>query len=167
MIFSQNTGRKRHCKGHVTHFHDAFDKPGRMGEMWPPYLTPCGNHMARSSPTRRPNAAPILNTGIKMPDGTGSVDATTDMQNCRTGGSSVRNAIWVYCGGGAKWQYAWSDGRELWRSFCNWMEVQNNLRRFRCWGTTSTPREIPMQCSGTINLRKFVFSDFVLVWLLV
>ena len=39
--------------------------------------------MARSSPTRRPKAAPILNTGMKMPEGTGSVDATTDMQNCR------------------------------------------------------------------------------------
>lgn len=35
------------------------------------------------SPTKRPNAAPILNTGIKIPDGTGIVEANIEKKNCK------------------------------------------------------------------------------------
>lgn len=43
--------------------------------MWPPYLMPSGKYKCIASPTIRPKAAPILNTGMNIPDGTGTVDA--------------------------------------------------------------------------------------------
>ena len=46
-----------------------------------PSRTPSGNHKCIASPTMRPNAAPILNTGIRLPDGTGSVDARIVSRN--------------------------------------------------------------------------------------
>lgn len=52
-----------------------------MGESRPPYRTPNGNHKCMPSPTIRPRAAPILNTGIKIPDGTGIVDAIIEKKN--------------------------------------------------------------------------------------
>lgn len=36
---------------------------------------PSGKYRCNASPTIRPRAAPILNTGINIPDGTGIVDA--------------------------------------------------------------------------------------------
>lgn len=47
-----------------------------------PYLTPCGNQSAIASPTHRPKAAPILKTGMKIPDGTGTVELTIENKNC-------------------------------------------------------------------------------------
>jgi len=47
-----------------------------------PCLTPHGNHRCMSSPTIRPNAAPVLNTGMKLPDGIGMVDAIMENTNC-------------------------------------------------------------------------------------
>lgn len=49
--------------------------------MTPPYLTPLGNHKAIASPTARPRAAPILNTGMKIPDGTGIVELIMEKIN--------------------------------------------------------------------------------------
>lgn len=46
-----------------------------------PCLTPLGNHKCISSPTIRPNAAPVLNTGMKLPDGIGMVDAIIENTN--------------------------------------------------------------------------------------
>lgn len=48
----------------------------------PPYRTPYGKYKCKASPTIRPNAAPILNTGINIPDGTGMVDAIIEKMNC-------------------------------------------------------------------------------------
>lgn len=52
-----------------------------MGVMNFPCLTPYGNQECMSSPTIRPNAAPVLNTGMKLPDGTGMVDAIMENTN--------------------------------------------------------------------------------------
>jgi len=55
--------------------------PGMIGVMNFPCLTPYGNHRCMSSPTIRPIAAPVLNTGIKLPDGIGMVDAIMEKTN--------------------------------------------------------------------------------------
>lgn len=52
-----------------------------MGVIIPPYRTPCGNHRAIASPTVLPSAAPILKTGMKMPDGTGTVELMMEKMN--------------------------------------------------------------------------------------
>lgn len=52
-----------------------------IGESFPPYRTPFGNHKCIDSPMIRPKAAPILNTGINIPDGTGIVDAIMEKKN--------------------------------------------------------------------------------------
>lgn len=52
-----------------------------MGVMMPPYLTPCGNCRAMASPTTLPSAAPILKTGMKIPDGTGTVELIIEKMN--------------------------------------------------------------------------------------
>jgi hypothetical protein len=52
-----------------------------MGAMSPPYLMPAGNHQCISSPTHLPNAAPILNTGMKLPEGTGIVEPMMEKMN--------------------------------------------------------------------------------------
>lgn len=57
--------------------------PGIIGDNRPPYRTPFGNHKCILSPTIRPIAAPILKTGIKIPDGTGIVDAIIENMNCK------------------------------------------------------------------------------------
>jgi hypothetical protein len=49
--------------------------------MSPPYLMPAGNHQCISSPTHLPNAAPILNTGMKLPEGTGIVEPMMEKMN--------------------------------------------------------------------------------------
>lgn len=58
-----------------------FHLPGNIGDNLPPYRTPFGNQRCMLSPTIRPRAAPILKTGINMPDGTGIVDATIENKN--------------------------------------------------------------------------------------
>lgn len=45
-----------------------------IGVFIPPYLTPLGNHNAIASPKILPKAAPILKTGMNIPDGTGTVE---------------------------------------------------------------------------------------------
>lgn len=57
------------------------DIPGRIGETVLAMRRPSGNHMCIASPIMRPKAAPILNTGIKLPDGTGNVEASTVRKN--------------------------------------------------------------------------------------
>jgi len=52
-----------------------------MGDSRPPYRTPCGNVTAMNSPTSRPKPAPILKTGINMPEGTGIVEAIMENMN--------------------------------------------------------------------------------------
>lgn len=52
-----------------------------MGESVDPIRTPSGNHKCMASPMMRPNAAPILKMGIKLPEGTGNVDANTVKKN--------------------------------------------------------------------------------------
>lgn len=49
--------------------------------MRPPYRTPYGKYKCNASPIILPNAAPILNTGINIPDGTGIVDAMIENIN--------------------------------------------------------------------------------------
>ncbi len=53
-----------------------------IGDNLPPYRTPLGNQRCIPSPTNLPIAAPILNTGINIPDGTGIVEATIEKKNC-------------------------------------------------------------------------------------
>lgn len=53
---------------------------GVMNSLW--YI-PLGNAMCISSPATLPSAAPILNTGIKLPLGTGIVDAIIEKTNCK------------------------------------------------------------------------------------
>lgn len=48
--------------------------PGTIGVTTPPYRTPAGNCKAIASPTALPRAAPILKTGMNIPDGTGTVE---------------------------------------------------------------------------------------------
>lgn len=52
-----------------------------IGDNLPPYRTPLGNHRCIPSPINLPRAAPILNTGMKIPDGTGIVEATIEKKN--------------------------------------------------------------------------------------
>jgi len=40
-----------------------------------------GNQRAIASPTALPSAAPILNTGMKIPDGTGTVELMMEKMN--------------------------------------------------------------------------------------
>ena len=49
--------------------------------MIPPYRTPVGNHKAIASPTHLPRAAPILKTGMKIPEGTGTVEHMIEKTN--------------------------------------------------------------------------------------
>jgi len=49
--------------------------PGRIGDTLEPIRSPSGNQRCIASPIRRPNAAPVLKMGIKLPEGTGNVDA--------------------------------------------------------------------------------------------
>ena len=46
-----------------------------------PFLIPSGNQAAIHSPTSRPKAAPIVNTGMNTPAGTGRVTLTAVIQN--------------------------------------------------------------------------------------
>lgn len=62
-------------------FWSCANLPGMIGEMCPPYRTPYGKYKCNASPTIRPSAAPILNTGMKIPDGTGTVDAMIEKMN--------------------------------------------------------------------------------------
>ena len=55
-----------------------------MGETEFAIRRPSGNHRCIASPIMRPKAAPILNTGIKLPDGTGNVEANTVKKNYQT-----------------------------------------------------------------------------------
>jgi hypothetical protein len=52
-----------------------------MGDKVEPIRTPSGNQRCIASPMMRPNAAPILKIGIKLPDGTGRVEAKTVKKN--------------------------------------------------------------------------------------
>ncbi len=55
--------------------------PGKTGDNAVPIRTPSGNHKCMASPIMRPKAAPILKIGIKLPDGTGKVEAKTVVKN--------------------------------------------------------------------------------------
>ncbi len=55
--------------------------PGTIGESVDPIRTPSGNQRCIASPMIRPKAAPILKMGIKLPEGTGKVDANTVKKN--------------------------------------------------------------------------------------
>jgi hypothetical protein len=46
-----------------------------------PYLTPYGNIICIISPKIRPIPAPILNTGMKLPEGTGIVEPIMEKMN--------------------------------------------------------------------------------------
>lgn len=48
------------------------------------YNSPVGNHMCISSPTILPNPAPILNTGMKLPLGTGIVELMIENMNWKS-----------------------------------------------------------------------------------
>lgn len=79
--------------------HTAYP-PGIIGESFPPYRTPFGNlfnlinniklifpvlnctyRKCIPSPTILPSDAPILNTGMKIPEGTGMVDVIIEKKN--------------------------------------------------------------------------------------
>lgn len=55
--------------------------PGIICDICPPYRMPNGKYKCNASPTIRPRAAPILNTGINIPDGTGMVEAIIEKTN--------------------------------------------------------------------------------------
>lgn len=55
-----------------------YDLPGMIGVLSFPCLRPFGKDKWTSSPTTRPNAAPILKTGMKLPEGTGIVEHTME-----------------------------------------------------------------------------------------
>jgi hypothetical protein len=57
------------------------NKPGTIGQLSPEKFTPWGNQRYIVSPTILPRAAPILKTGTKFPEGTGSVEATMERKN--------------------------------------------------------------------------------------
>ena len=54
-----------------------------MGDKVEPIRTPSGNQRCMASPMMRPNAAPILKIRIRLPDGTGRVEAKTVKKNCK------------------------------------------------------------------------------------
>jgi len=54
-----------------------------MGATAAPILNPSGNQSCIASPIIRPKAAPILKIGIKLPDGTGNVEANKVRKNCK------------------------------------------------------------------------------------
>ena len=59
-----------------------------------PFLIPLGNQAAMHSPTSRPKAAPIVNTGMNTPAGTGRVTLTAVIQNwVRDEKADVRDAL--------------------------------------------------------------------------
>ena len=49
--------------------------------MTDPMRMPSGNQRCMASPMIRPKAAPILNIGMRLPDGTGRVEAKTVRKN--------------------------------------------------------------------------------------
>ena len=55
--------------------------PGRIADVVDPMRSPSGNQRYMASPIMRPNAAPILKMGIRLPEGTGSVDAKIVSKN--------------------------------------------------------------------------------------
>ena len=57
--------------------------PGRIEATSTPMRRPSGNQRCMASPMIRPKAAPILKIGIKLPDGTGRVEAKTVKKNCK------------------------------------------------------------------------------------
>ncbi len=55
--------------------------PGKIGDITGPVRIPSGNHKYIASPTILPKAAPILKIGIRLPVGTGNVEASTFKKN--------------------------------------------------------------------------------------
>lgn len=65
--------KKKMCK--------IVNLPGIICEMRPPYRIPNGKYKCKASPTIRPIDAPILNTGINIPLGTGIVEPIIEKTN--------------------------------------------------------------------------------------
>lgn len=55
--------------------------PGKIGDIIVPVRIPSGNHKCMASPIIRPKAAPILKIGIRLPVGTGKVEAIMFRKN--------------------------------------------------------------------------------------
>lgn len=76
--------------------HKTLTIPGMMGVLNFPWRTPWGKDRWISSPTTLPNAAPILNTGIKLPDGTGIVEHTMEKNHWKTKENMVKLLLLIY-----------------------------------------------------------------------
>lgn len=57
--------------------------------MMDPIRIPSGNQRCIASPMIRPKAAPILKIGMRLPDGTGRVEAKTVRKNCEKQGTVI------------------------------------------------------------------------------
>ena len=75
--------------------------------MTDPMRMPSGNQRCMASPMIRPKAAPILNIGMRLPDGTGRVEAKTVRKNCKN--KEALSAFVKSCGA------IWSEAKQAQR----------------------------------------------------